>query len=379
MSTRPIVGGLTAVAILLAAALLAAPPQAVQAQTPNNVPVFPAGSATELDVPEHSPPGTLVGDPFMARDADNDTITFTLSGADAGDFAIGASSGQLAVGAATILDYETKHTYTVTVVATDTENGSTGLAVTIRLTNAPEAGLPGTITITVGNVGDDYGYSAGAYGSVSGNFHPELFTDGVARIVSGFREQASGDWELEYTGGASEQWLMDAEALNDMTLTVTYADEDDTQYFVLGSHITGRSGGNALRVKPWRADWEERAGETVTIQFHRRTTFATHSFGAVVEEPEDATGFIGWLVDTTPGGGVVAQMAIVLMVYGGFMFSPMTRPGLSSLMMGAVVLVLTPWATVILGFGDALAAAAITLNVGGGAWTWKMLFARTEA
>ena len=93
---------------------------AIATGTPGNArPVFSEGSATDRSILENSAFGNNVGDPVAATDADGDTLTYTLGGVDAGPFDIDAANGQITVGAATILDYETQTTYTVVVTATD--------------------------------------------------------------------------------------------------------------------------------------------------------------------------------------------------------------------------------------------------------------------
>ena len=84
---------------------------------------------------ENAAPGTAVGDPVTASDADGDAISYELAGRDAGAFAIDAATGQLRTKAGVFYDYEIKNSYTVTVVADD-GNGNTDTAVvTIALTN----------------------------------------------------------------------------------------------------------------------------------------------------------------------------------------------------------------------------------------------------
>ena len=85
-----------------------------------------------------------MGDPVTATDADSgDTLTYALSGVDAMYFTIDTSTGQITVGADTMLDYEAeKSTYMVTVTATDdsdAHNNSASIAVTINVTNVNEA------------------------------------------------------------------------------------------------------------------------------------------------------------------------------------------------------------------------------------------------
>ena len=103
----------------------------------NNPPAFSDDEVTR-SVPENSPPGTNVGDPVTGTDPDRDTLTYTLTGTDAGSFTINSSTGQIMVGAGTTLDYETKETYMVTVTATDSQMATDTIDVTIMVTDVDE-------------------------------------------------------------------------------------------------------------------------------------------------------------------------------------------------------------------------------------------------
>ena len=114
---------------------------AIATGTPGNArPTFTEGSATDRSIPENSPAFSYIGNPVAATDADGDTLTYTLGGVDAGPFDIDAANGQITVGAATILDYETQTTYTVVVTATDIFDVTDSVTVTISVTNVD---LPG--------------------------------------------------------------------------------------------------------------------------------------------------------------------------------------------------------------------------------------------
>ena len=100
-------------------------------------PVFTDGDTTTRAVAENAGRGTNVGSPVAATDADNDTLTYTLSGADAASFTIVSTSGQLQTNAT--LDYETKSSYTVTVDVSDGYGGSDSITVTINVTDVKES------------------------------------------------------------------------------------------------------------------------------------------------------------------------------------------------------------------------------------------------
>ena len=100
----------------------------------NTAPAF-ASATTSRSVSETASAGAGVGAPVTATDAENDTLTYTLGGADAGSFSIGGTTGQITVGAGTTLDYETRRSYTVVVTATDPSGESDTITVTISVTD----------------------------------------------------------------------------------------------------------------------------------------------------------------------------------------------------------------------------------------------------
>ena len=91
-------------------------------------------------VVENTAAGENVGAPVTAMDADNDTLTYSLGGTDMASFDIDPSTGQIMVGAGTMLDYETKASYMVTVTATDPDSASDMITVPITVTNEEETG-----------------------------------------------------------------------------------------------------------------------------------------------------------------------------------------------------------------------------------------------
>ena len=109
-------------------------------EPPNLAPVFPQDSAT-LTIEENTPEGTAIGEPFTAEDPDNQDITYSLEGTDAGSFNIDEDTGQLRAGAS--LDFETKAQLSVTIVATDDFTAlplSDRMTLTVTLTNVEEEG-----------------------------------------------------------------------------------------------------------------------------------------------------------------------------------------------------------------------------------------------
>ena len=104
------------------------------------------GAPDTRTVDENELAGTIVGAPFVATDADHDddTLTYFLSGTDAAAFEIDSSSGQLRT--RTVLDFETRQSYQVTVTATDPSGGFGEVTVTITVGNVQE---PGTVRLSL--------------------------------------------------------------------------------------------------------------------------------------------------------------------------------------------------------------------------------------
>ena len=116
---------------------------AVTVTVANRFPLFDPAAVTRT-VAENSAAGTAVGVPVTATDPDDDALTYSLAGDDASSFSIGASTGQLAVGSAADLDYESGDTeLTVSVVASDGTLADTA-TVTVTVTDADD---PGVVTL----------------------------------------------------------------------------------------------------------------------------------------------------------------------------------------------------------------------------------------
>ena len=106
----------------------------------NNPPVFTEGTSATRSVSASAQPGTNIGDPIAATDADSgDTVTYRLEGRDAALFDIDPANGQLRTRTGVTLLVGT--TYTVTVVADDTKD-TARITVSIEATAAPPNAVP---------------------------------------------------------------------------------------------------------------------------------------------------------------------------------------------------------------------------------------------
>ncbi len=104
----------------------------------NAAPEFPSSETGVRNVDENTRPYQNIGLPVTATDPDNGTLTYSLANASKSPFIIVESTGQLQTGAP--LDYETKDTYTVTVIATASSGATDRIAVTINVANVNEPG-----------------------------------------------------------------------------------------------------------------------------------------------------------------------------------------------------------------------------------------------
>ena len=150
---------------------------AVQVQTShdNQAPRFKEGASTFRVVMENvaaaiddtnDQPADNIGMPVEATDANGDTVTYTLGGADASLFRIRSDDGQLEVKGE--LDHEADSSHTVTVTANDGSGGSNAtdsITVTIYVTDVDDApkirdraasNADGQRTVTYPENGDGY-------------------------------------------------------------------------------------------------------------------------------------------------------------------------------------------------------------------------------
>ena len=110
---------------------------ALSAQGMNRIPEFPEGESAIRVVAEGTAANEKVGDMVDAQDPDGDPLTYSLSGDDAGHFAINAANGQILTKGT--LEYATKGSYLVVVEVTDGTDVS----------GAPDTSNDDTIEVTI--------------------------------------------------------------------------------------------------------------------------------------------------------------------------------------------------------------------------------------
>ncbi len=79
-----------------------------------------------FSIPENSAAGSLIGTPLVGSDVDaGQTLTYTLTGGDpSSTFRLDSSTAQLSVLLSSLLDFEARSRYTITVTATDNGLGA---------------------------------------------------------------------------------------------------------------------------------------------------------------------------------------------------------------------------------------------------------------
>ena len=105
--------------------------------TENRAPVFMEGAAATRSVRENSPLGTVIFPPVLAVDPNQDTLTYTVAGADRAHFGINSGTAELTAG--TVFDYESGDSYSLTVSVTDGRGGRDSIAVTVNIADVAEA------------------------------------------------------------------------------------------------------------------------------------------------------------------------------------------------------------------------------------------------
>ncbi len=176
-----------------------------------------------------------VGAPVTATDDDNDTLTYSLEGTDAGKFTIVSTSGQIRTEVGESYNRETKASYSVMVRADDRNGGTDMIAVTINVTDAeekplapamPSVSAASTMSVNVmwdtpSNTGrpmiisydlqykksSDTGWSDGPQGVTTTNTSIEsLDADTEYQVqVRASNSDGDGPWSLPGTGRTEEE------------------------------------------------------------------------------------------------------------------------------------------------------------------------------
>ena len=198
-----------------------------------------------------------IGSPVDATDANDDTVTYTLGGADASLFRIRSDDGQLEVKGK--LDHEADRSHTVTVTANDGSGGSNAtdsITVTIYVTDADDApkirdraapSANGQRTVTYPENGD--GYVARFTASDPEGAMPVVWsltdavvTVGGTQVVSSDDIADEADFKIDQDGVLIFRTSPSYEPRgdNDYRVTVEASDGNQSSYFKVTVDVTDR-------------------------------------------------------------------------------------------------------------------------------------------
>ena len=251
----------------------------------NGPPEFPAGETGQRSVAENTGEGAGIGAPVEASDPDNDTLTYELSGPDAGAFRIVSSTGQLQTRAA--LNHESRSSYSVVVTAVDPSNESDAITVAITVTDVNEA--PEFLPIETGvrsvpentGAGQDIGAPVTAEDQEN-----DTLTYALAGNHARFFDIDTSNGQLR-TGAA-----LDHEARASYSVTVTVTDGRDAD----GNADTGTDGSIAITVIVTNQE------EEGTLTLSTAQPRVGDSLSATLRDPDGGVSNLTWGWERSPDG-----------------------------------------------------------------------------
>ena len=231
----------------------------------NEPPEFPSTETGARQVVENTAASQDIGAAFSTTDPDaGETPTYSLGGTDAASFDIVATSGQLRTKDA--LNYEIKSTYTVTVTATDREDVSDTIEVTITVTDVDEPPVvtgKSSINYTENGAGTVAAYTAAdpekglITWSLSGDDSGD-FSISSAGLLTFSTSSSPPDYEAPKDTDPDNEYLVTVQAsdsVNTVSLevTVTVTDENETPV-VTGNSLINYPENGAGPVDTYTAD-----------------------------------------------------------------------------------------------------------------------------
>ena len=158
-------------------------------QTANSAPEFPSTEDGARSVDENTAAGQNIGSPVAATDADNDTRTYSISGADAEFFEVVSTTGQLRTKEP--LDHETQGSYTFTLSVHD------GVDVHGNADTTADDTI--SVTVTVTDVDDPPRITGPTYKE-----YQEGRTNAVATFSATDQDEPATQWDLTLSGDDSD-------------------------------------------------------------------------------------------------------------------------------------------------------------------------------
>ena len=215
----------------------------------NEAPEFPPNETGTRNVVENTDPNENIGNPVEAEDPENDSLTYTLGGTDAGSFNFVATSGQLQTKDA--LDKETKSSYSVTVSVSDGKDAS----------GDPDTAPDNTINVTITVTGQDEPpeFDAGPV-TRTVDENTEAGQNVGAPVTATDPEDSTLIYTLEGTDAASFTIVESSGQLKTKT-GVTYNHETEASYSVAVKADDGNGGTDTIDVTINVTDVDEPPGK----------------------------------------------------------------------------------------------------------------------
>ena len=253
----------------------------------NRAPYFEEGLNTVRSINEGSPEGTAVGDPVIATDLNQGSLTYAIDSQKGGPYTVDSATGQIRVGDGANLDYERRTTQQVKLTATDSGGLSDTIVVSIEIAEVNE---PPVVT--------------GVSGSENTTF-PENGRSTVGRFRATDPEGDSFEWSVDPTGDGSFFSIDDGGYLdfNDPPDFEDRADANgDGVYEPIIVAMDGEGNAGELAVKVTVTD----VNEPPTVE--GRTELALSENDEAFDEtysasdPEGSSTTFTWSVSGTDGG-----------------------------------------------------------------------------
>ena len=272
---------------------------------PNNQPEFPSRETGARSVDENTAASRNIGTAIAAADADNDALTYSISGADAALFDVVESSGQLQTSGA--LDHESRDTYSFTMSVHDGKD--TNGHVDTRVDDAI------TVTVTVDDVDEAPDISFVATGGVTVNDNALSVDENYDDTLATFTAE-----DPERKPGLTYEWSVVGTDRLDFTVT----DDGVLSFAAIPDHEdpADSGGNNVYDITVKALDSDGHIGElpvTVTVTPVNEVPAITGN--AAIDYAENGTGRVGSYRAQDPEGEDVTWLPLTGNDAGFFLFN----------------------------------------------------------
>ena len=272
---------------------------------PNNQPEFPSRETGARSVDENTAASRNIGTAIAAADADNDPLTYSISGADAAPFDVVESSGQLQTSGA--LDHESRDTYSFTMSVRD------GKDIDGNADTADDDTI--TVTVTVVDVDEAPDISFSATGGVTVNDNALTVDENYDRTLATFTAE-----DPERKPGLTYEWSVVGTDRLDFTVT----DDGVLSFAAIPDHEdpADSGGNNVYDITVKALDSDGHIGElpvTVTVTPVNEAPAITGN--AAIDYAENGTGRVGRYRAQDPEGEDVTWLPLTGNDAGFFLFN----------------------------------------------------------